>query len=41
MDVTTEISEKHYEKISINGKVYDFIMTSSTEVLKEELDNWK
>ena len=38
MDVVTEEAEKFYEKINIRGKVYEFIMTSSTEVLKEELD---
>lgn len=33
-----ETEEKFHEKITINGKDYEYMMTSSTEVLKEELD---
>ncbi len=34
----SEQKEKFYEKITIGGKCYEYMMTSNTEILKSELE---
>lgn len=36
----SETEEKFYEKITINGKTYEYVMTSNTEILKAELEKF-
>ena len=36
----SESDEKFYEAIRINGKDYEYMMTSNTEILKAELEKF-